>query len=115
MGTEAEKQGLLSYGSSLIYANSTHQTPMMTVLLRKASGAGYYAMAGRPYDPILQVSSTLCRLSVMEGQTLAIGAFHTKLDDNFQIASKDPTYQSEKKSKTINVSIKNATPVRCAQ
>lgn len=89
VGTEAEKQGLLSYGSSLIYANSTHQTPMMTVLLRKASGAGYYAMAGMPYDPVLQISTTVSRLAVMEGQTLAIGAFHTKLDDNFQVATKD--------------------------
>ena len=52
VGLEAEKQGLLGYGSSLIYANSTNETPMMTVLLRKASGAGYYAMAGMPYDPI---------------------------------------------------------------
>ncbi len=91
VGQEAEKQGLLSYGSSLIYANSTHQTPMMTVLLRKASGAGYYAMAGMPYDPVLQISTPCSRLAVMEGQTLAIGAFHTKLDDNFAIASKDPT------------------------
>lgn len=89
VGTEAEKQGLLSYGSSLIYANSTHRTPMMTVLLRKASGAGYYAMAGMPYDPILQLSTPIARLAVMEGQTLAIGAFHTKLDDNFNIAAKD--------------------------
>jgi 3-methylcrotonyl-CoA carboxylase beta subunit len=89
VGVEAEKQGLLSYGSSLIYGNSTHKTPMMTVLLRKASGAGYYAMAGMPYDPVLQISTTISRLAVMEGPTLAIGAFHTKLDDNFQIASKD--------------------------
>lgn len=90
VGLEAEKQGLLAYGSSLIYANSTHQTPMMTVLLRKASGAGYYAMAGMPYDPVLQVSTPISRLAVMEGQTLAVGAFHTKLDDNFQIAASDP-------------------------
>lgn len=90
VGQEAEKQGLLSYGSSLIYANSTHQTPMMTVLLRKASGAGYYAMAGMPYDPVLQISTPCSRLAVMEGQTLAIGAFHTKLDDDFHIATKDP-------------------------
>lgn len=89
VGTEAEKQGLLSYGSSLIYANSTHHTPMMTVLLRKASGAGYYAMAGMPYDPVLQISTPISRLGVMEGQTLAIGAFHTKLDDNFAIVAKD--------------------------
>ncbi|MCA9508540.1 MAG: propionyl-CoA carboxylase [Myxococcales bacterium] len=90
VGAEAEKQGLLSYGSSLIYANSTHNTPMMTVLLRKASGAGYYAMAGMPYDPVLQISTPCSRLAVMEGQTLAIGAFNTKLDDNFAIMSKDP-------------------------
>lgn len=90
VGAEAEKEGLLSYGSSLIYANSTHKTPMMTVLLRKASGAGYYAMAGMPYDPILQISTPISRLAVMEGQTLAIGAFHTKLDDNFEVATLDP-------------------------
>jgi len=90
VGLEAEKQGLLAYGSSLIYANSTHQTPMMTVLLRKASGAGYYAMAGMPYDPVLQVSTPIARQAVMEGQTLAVGAFNTKLDDNFEVASSDP-------------------------
>jgi acetyl-CoA carboxylase carboxyltransferase component len=89
VGIEAEKQGLLSYGSSLIYGNSTHTSPMMTVLLRKASGAGFYAMAGMPYDPVLQVSTTVSRLAVMEGHTLAIGAFHTKLDGNFNIATTD--------------------------
>lgn len=89
VGQEAEREGLLSYGSSLIYANSTNKSPTMTVLLRKASGAGYYAMAGKPYDPILQISTPLARLAVMEGQTLAIGAYHTKLDDNFNIATLD--------------------------
>ena len=29
----------------------------------------------------------ITRLSVMEGRTLAIGAFNTKLDDNFNIAA----------------------------
>ena len=90
IGTEAEKQGLLGYGSSLIYTNSTNQTPMITVLLRKASGAGYYAMSGLPYDPVLQLSTPLTRLSVMEGRTLAIGAFNSKLDDNFQILTDNP-------------------------
>ncbi|MDP2305929.1 MAG: carboxyl transferase domain-containing protein [Pseudomonadota bacterium] len=90
IGIEAEAQGLLGYGSSLIYTNSTNKVPMVTVLLRKASGAGYYAMAGMPYDPVLQLSTPLTRLAVMEGRTLAIAAFNTKLDDNFEIASADP-------------------------
>jgi acetyl-CoA carboxylase carboxyltransferase component len=85
IGPEAEKQGLLGYGSNLIYTNSTNSTPMITVLLRKASGAGYYAMAGMPYDPVLQLSTPITRLAVMEGRTLAIGAYNARLDDNFNI------------------------------
>jgi acetyl-CoA carboxylase carboxyltransferase component len=87
IGPEAEKQGLLGYGSSLIYTNSTNTVPMITVLLRKASGAGYYAQAGMPYDPVMQLATTISRLSVMDGRTLAIGAFNTKLDDNFEIVA----------------------------
>ena len=90
VGLEAETQGLLGYGSSLIYTNSTNQVPMFTVLLRKASGAGYYAMAGLPYDPVVQLSTCVSRLSVMEGRTLAIAAYNTKLDDDFEILATDP-------------------------
>ncbi len=88
IGPEAEKQGLLGYGSSLIYSNATNTVPMFTVLLRKASGAGYYAMEGLPYGPVLQLATPLTRLAVMEGRTLAIGAYNTKLDDAFRIVAK---------------------------
>jgi len=95
IGKEAEAHGLLAYGSSLIYTNSTNTTPMFTVLLRKASGAGYYAMAGLPYDPIVQLSTSYARLSVMEGRTLAIAAYNTKLDDNFEIQTTDPAERAK--------------------
>ncbi len=95
IGREAEAHGLLAYGSSLIYTNSTNTTPMFTVLLRKASGAGYYAMSGLPYDPVVQLSTALSRLSVMEGRTLAIAAFNTKLDDDFQIMTSDPAERAK--------------------
>jgi acetyl-CoA carboxylase carboxyltransferase component len=98
IGEEAERQGLLGYGSSLIYTNSTNTVPMITVLLRKASGAGYYAMAGHPYDPVLQLSTPMTRLAVMEGRTLAIGAFNAKLDDDFQISSQDPGERAKVKT-----------------
>ncbi len=89
IGLEAEKHGLLGYGSDLIYTNSTNTVPMFTVLLRKASGAGYYAMAGLPYRPVLQLATPLTRLAVMDGRTLAIGTYHAKLDDNFEISTTD--------------------------
>ena len=95
IGVEAERQGLLGYGSSLIYGNATHTTPMFTVLLRKASGAGYYAMSGLPYDPVLQLSTPITRQSVMEGRTLAIATYNSKLDDDFNIATSDPAERAE--------------------
>jgi acetyl-CoA carboxylase carboxyltransferase component len=95
IGVEAEKQGLLGFGSNLIYANSTNQVPMFTVLLRKASGAGYYAMAGLPFRPVLQLATPLTRLAVMEGRTLAIGAFNTKLDDDFEVSADSETEREE--------------------
>jgi len=95
IGVEAEELGLLGYGSSLIYTNSTNSVPMFTVLLRKASGAGYYAMAGMPYEPVVQLSTPLTRLAVMEGRTLAIAAYNTKLDDDFKIATTDPAERAE--------------------
>jgi acetyl-CoA carboxylase carboxyltransferase component len=89
IGVEAERLGLLGYGSSLIYTNSTNRVPMFTVLLRKASGAGYYAMAGLPYEPVVQLATPISRLAVMEGRTLAIAAYNTKLDDDFRIETQD--------------------------
>jgi acetyl-CoA carboxylase carboxyltransferase component len=68
---------------------------MFTVLLRKASGAGYYAMAGLPYDPVVQLSTPVSRLSVMEGRTLAIASYNSKLDDNFEIVTTDAKERAE--------------------
>lgn len=90
IGVEAERQGLLGYGSNLIYANATPRVPVFTILLRKASGAGYYAMHGMPYEPVVQLSTPITRLAVMEGRTLAIATYNSKLDDDFEIASTDP-------------------------
>jgi acetyl-CoA carboxylase carboxyltransferase component len=95
IGPEAERQGLLGFGSSLIYTNATNAVPMFTVLLRKASGAGYYAMEGLPYGPVVQLATPLARLAVMEGRTLAIGAFNTKLDDAFRIVASTPDEAEE--------------------
>jgi acetyl-CoA carboxylase carboxyltransferase component len=52
-------------------------------------------MTGRPYEPFVQISTPVTRLAVMEGRTLAIGAFRTRLDENFQIISKDPAERAQ--------------------
>lgn len=118
IGSEAEKQGLLGYGSSLIYTNSTNTVPMITVLLRKASGAGYYAQAGMPYDPVAQLATTISRLSVMDGRTLAIGAFNTRLDDNFEIVAETEEEREKIRSGMENVEARitdDMDPIKAAR
>jgi biotin carboxyl carrier protein len=39
---------------------------------------------------VVQLSTPLSRLSVMEGRTLAIATYNTKLDDDFRIETEDP-------------------------
>ena len=74
-------------------ANTIHVAvidPGQQAIKINASGAGYYAMTGMPYDPVVQLSTPIARQSVMEGRTLAIAAFNSKLDDDFEIATTDP-------------------------
>ena len=47
-------------------------------------------MSGQPYEPVVQLSTPITRLAVMEGRTLAIAAYNSKLDDDFEIATDDP-------------------------
>jgi len=42
-----------------------------------------------PYDPVFAAGHSISRLAVMEGRTLAIGAFRTRLDENFNIIATD--------------------------
>ena len=117
IGVEAEALGLLGYGSNLIYTNSTNTNPMFTILLRKASGAGYYALNGMPYDPVVQLSTPISRLAVMEGRTLAIATYNSKLDDDFEIATDDPEERAaiEEGMKTVSGRIeKDMDPIAAA-
>jgi acetyl-CoA carboxylase carboxyltransferase component len=51
VGPEAEKTGLIRHSSRLLSAIANATTPMMTVVLRKAYGLGYYIMGSQPLDP----------------------------------------------------------------
>ena len=52
-------------------------------------------MSGMPYEPIVQLSTPISRLAVMEGRTLAIATYNSKLNDDFEIATDDPEQRRE--------------------
>ncbi len=51
VGSKVEKQGIIRHGAKMLYAVSRASVPKLTIVIRKAYGAGYYVMCGRGYEP----------------------------------------------------------------
>lgn len=49
VGKKVEHAGIIRHGAKLLYAVSRAFVPKLTVVIRKAYGAGYYAMCGRAF------------------------------------------------------------------
>ena len=65
VGTKVEEAGIIRHGAKMLYAVSNATVPKVTVITRKAYGAGYYVMNGRAYEPDLIVAWPSAEISVM--------------------------------------------------
>ncbi|HEV7678076.1 MAG TPA: acyl-CoA carboxylase subunit beta [Candidatus Dormibacteraeota bacterium] len=65
VGTEVERQGIIRHGAKMLYAVSEATVPKVTVVLRKAYGAGYFVMCGRGYQPDALFAWPTAEISVM--------------------------------------------------
>ena len=65
VGTKVEQEGIIRHGAKMLYAVSRATVPKVTVVIRKAYGAGYYVMNGRAYEPDLLVAWPGAEISVM--------------------------------------------------
>ncbi|HSO97833.1 MAG TPA: acyl-CoA carboxylase subunit beta [Solirubrobacteraceae bacterium] len=65
VGTKVEADGIIRHGAKMLYATANATVPKVTVITRKAYGAGYYVMCGRAYEPDLIVAWPSAEISVM--------------------------------------------------
>ncbi|MEA2133615.1 MAG: methylmalonyl-CoA decarboxylase subunit alpha [Solirubrobacteraceae bacterium] len=65
VGTKVEAAGIIRHGAKMLYAVANATVPKITVVIRKAYGAGYYVMNGRAYEPDLIVAWPTAEISVM--------------------------------------------------
>ena len=65
VGTKVEAAGIIRHGAKMLYAVANATVPKLTVVIRKAYGAGYYVMNGRAYEPDLIVAWPSAEISVM--------------------------------------------------
>ena len=50
VGSAVEKQGIIRHGAKMLFAVSEATVPKITVVMRKAYGAGYFVMNGTAYE-----------------------------------------------------------------
>ena len=73
IGTDVERQGIIRHGAKMISAVSEATVPKMSVIVRKAYGAGLYAMAGPAFEPDCCIALPTASIAVM-GPEAAINA-----------------------------------------
>ncbi|WP_404427200.1 acyl-CoA carboxylase subunit beta [Ureibacillus chungkukjangi] len=75
IGTQVEKMGIIRHGAKMIFAMSEATVPKITVIVRKAYGAGLYAMAGPAFEPDVCIALTGAQIAVM-GPEAAVNAVY---------------------------------------
>jgi methylmalonyl-CoA decarboxylase subunit alpha len=79
IGTHVERQGIIRAGAKMISAVSEATVPKISVIVRKAYGAGLYAMAGPAYDPDACLALPGAKIAVMGPQAAINAVFYNQL------------------------------------
>jgi acetyl-CoA carboxylase carboxyltransferase component len=80
VGSKVEKEGIIRHGAKMLYAVSEATVPKVTVIVRKAYGAGYFVMCGRGYQPDLIVAWPTAEISVMGPEGAVSILFNKQID-----------------------------------
>jgi methylmalonyl-CoA decarboxylase subunit alpha len=79
IGTQVERQGIIRAGAKMVSAVSEATVPKISVIVRKAYGAGLYAMAGPAFDPDACIALPGAKIAVMGPQAAINAVFYNQL------------------------------------
>ena len=75
IGSEVERGGIIRHGAKMVSAVSEATVPQLCVVVRKAYGAGLYAMGGPGFGPEATIALPTARIAVM-GPEAAVNAVY---------------------------------------
>ncbi|HJV45640.1 MAG TPA: acyl-CoA carboxylase subunit beta [Bacillota bacterium] len=76
IGTKVERAGIIRHGAKMIAAMSEATVPKISIIVRKAYGAGLYAMAGPAFEPDCCLALPSAQIAVM-GPEAAVNAVYS--------------------------------------
>jgi acetyl-CoA carboxylase carboxyltransferase component len=75
IGTQVERAGIIRHGAKMVTAITEATVPKICVVVRKAYGAGLYAMCGPAFDPLATLALPTAKIAVM-GPEAAVNAVY---------------------------------------
>jgi acetyl-CoA carboxylase carboxyltransferase component len=81
IGKNVERQGIIRHGAKMISAVSDASVPKFCVVLRKAYGAGLYAMCGPGFDPDATIALPQASIAVMGPEAAVNAVYYNKIQE----------------------------------
>jgi propionyl-CoA carboxylase beta subunit len=79
IGKDVERQGIIRHGAKMISAVSEATVPKISVIVRKAYGAGLYAMAGPAFEPDCCIALPTASIAVMGAEAAINAVFYNQI------------------------------------
>jgi acetyl-CoA carboxylase carboxyltransferase component len=79
IGTAVEREGIIRHGAKMITAVTEATVPKVSVIVRKAYGAGLYAMCGPAFDPDACLALPTAQIAVMGPEPAVNAVFYNKI------------------------------------
>jgi methylmalonyl-CoA decarboxylase subunit alpha len=79
IGTKVEREGIIRHGAKMVTAVSEATVPKVSVVVRKAYGAGLYAMSGPAFEPEATLALPTARIAVMGPEAAVNAVFANKI------------------------------------
>ncbi|WP_335870564.1 acyl-CoA carboxylase subunit beta [Bacillus sp. 2205SS5-2] len=80
IGTKVERAGIIRHGAKLVAAMSSATVPKISVVVRKAYGAGLYAMAGPAFEPDCCIALPSAQIAVMGPEAAVNAVYSNKIE-----------------------------------
>lgn len=97
IGSEVERGGIIRHGAKMVSAVSSATVPQFCVIVRKAYGAGLYAMAGPGFGPDATIALPTARIAVM-GPEAAVNAVYANKIAEIEDADERAAYVAARRT-----------------
>ena len=81
IGSAVERQGIIRHGAKMIAAVSEATVPKISVIVRKAYGAGLYAMASQAFDPDCVLALPSAQIAVMGPEAAVNAVYYNQIQE----------------------------------